>query len=244
MDEAHRVRAEAVIGHQFRDPGLLCRALTHASVAESRVESNERLEFLGDAVLGMVACERIFRRFPTLLEGEMTKIKSAAVSRRACTQIARSLGLQELLILGKGMQSSTQPPSLAAAVLEAVIGAVYVDAGYEAAAAFIGPHIDPIIERAAQSGHQQNFKSVLQQFAQQRFDGTPVYRTLDEKGPDHAKAFKVCVEIDSRRFEPAWGQSKKQAEQQAALLALRALGVAVEDGEGDVRIVESVGAPK
>jgi ribonuclease III len=100
------------------------------------------------------------------------------------------------------------------------------------------PMLDPVIEAAAESGHQQNFKSVLQQHAQQHLERSPSYRTLDEKGPDHAKAFKVCVELGERQFEAVWGQSKKQAEQEAALAALVELGLARVDDDGEISIVE------
>jgi len=230
---------ESVLGHEFADPSLLDRAFIHSSVATHRVESNERLEFLGDSVLGLVACQRIFDRYPDLLEGDMTKIKSAAVSRRTCSRIAKGLGLHRWLVLGKGMLGqAVLPQSLTAAVLEAVIGAIYLDGGFEAAERFLLPLLDPIIEAAADSGHQQNFKSVLQQYAQQQMDRSPAYRTLDEKGPDHAKCFKVCVEIGEQRFSSVWGQSKKQAEQQAALTALVELGLAVESDDGEVVLAD------
>lgn len=232
------VTAQRALGYTFKDPALLTRALTHASIAEQRALSNERMEFLGDSVLGLVVSERVYQRFPDLLEGEMTKIKSSAVSRQTCALIARTLGLDEMLVTGKGMQgSAAMPQSLAAAALEAVIAAIYLDGGYAAAEAFIGPLVDPVIERAAQSGHQENFKSVLQQHAQQTGQDTPAYRILDEKGPDHAKCFKVAVEIGARRFNAAWGQSKKQAEQSAALNALTELGLIQATGDGHVRVV-------
>lgn len=231
-----REMAEKALGHRFKDPALLARAFTHASIADQRVDSNERMEFLGDSVLGLVVSERIYLRYPTLLEGEMTKIKSTAVSRQTCAMIARALGLDELLITGKGMQhTEAMPPSLAAAVLESVIAAIYLDGGYSAAERFIVPLVDPLIERAAASGHQENFKSVLQQHAQQSGQATPMYRVLDEKGPDHSKCFKVCVEIATQRFSAAWGQSKKQAEQAAALNALTELGLLTSTPEGHVR---------
>jgi ribonuclease III len=233
-----REAAEAKIGHTFLDPTLLQRALTHASVAEQRVESNERMEFLGDSVLGLIVSERIYHRYPDLLEGEMTKIKSTAVSRQTCAQIARGMGLHELLVLGKGMQGSDAvPQSLAAAVLESIIAAVYLDGGYQAAEKFIGPLVDPLIERAYASGHQENFKSVLQQHAQQTDQDPPLYRVLDEKGPDHAKCFKVAAELNGRRFNACWGQSKKQAEQMAALAALVELGLVEETSDGHVRVI-------
>jgi ribonuclease III len=241
--DALREAAEATIGYSFQDASLLMRALTHASVAEQRLDSNERMEFLGDSVLGLIVSERIYHRYPDLLEGEMTKIKSTAVSRQTCAQIARGLGLQELLVLGKGMQGSEAiPQSLAAAVLESIIAAVYLDGGYKAVEAFIGPHVDPLIERAYASGHQENFKSVLQQHAQQTEQDTPLYRVLDEKGPDHAKCFKVCAEMSGRRFNPCWGPSKKQAEQMAALAALVELGLVEETSDGHVRVIAAEGA--
>src|SRR5262245_29031067 len=129
--------AERALGYSFKDPVLLTRALTHASVAEQRALSNERMEFLGDSVLGMIVSERVYQRYPDLLEGEMTKIKSTAVSRQTCAMIARSLGLDELLVTGKGMQgAAAMPQSLAAAVLEAVIAAIYLDGGYGAVEGF------------------------------------------------------------------------------------------------------------
>lgn len=235
-------RAQAALGHTFSCPEHLVRALTHASIAENRVDSNERLEFLGDSVLGLVASERIFHQFPDLLEGEMTKIKSSAVSRATCAQLAKQLGLPELIILGKGMQTSASvPQSLAAAVLESCIAAIYLDGGYAAASKFLAPLLDPLIVRAAASGHQENFKSVLQQHAQQQGLDTPTYRVLDEKGPDHCKCFKVAVDIGGRRFTACWGQSKKQAEQSAAFHALQELGVLRTTSDGHVQVISSAG---
>src|SRR5262245_19198980 len=124
MDEQLRARAETIVDHQFSDPSLLELALKHASTADNPLASDERLEFLGDAVLGLVVCDLVFRRYPALREGEMTKIKSHVVSRDTCATIAKKLNLDQLLTLGKGMQSGAAlPPSLPAAALEAVIGA-------------------------------------------------------------------------------------------------------------------------
>jgi ribonuclease-3 len=215
-----------IIGYRFADPTLLTRAMTHASVAESRQESNERMEFLGDSVLGLICCEMIYGLYPTLLEGEMTKIKSTVVSRQTCAVIARELGLQKFLLLGKGMQTQRDlPQSLAAAAVESVVAALYLDGGMEPVRRFLAPLLEPMIRRAAVSGHQENFKSVLQQHAQQTFGESPVYVVLDEKGPDHAKCFELAVEIAGRRYPACWGASKKQAEQQAALNALNELGL-------------------
>ncbi len=237
MDPQEILKAEEMLGHSFSDRALLKRALTHASLATSRLESNERLEFLGDAVLGMVVCEYLHNKFDDLLEGEMTKIKSTVVSRRVCAKVAFKIGLDEVLRLGKGMSNrAALPGSVVAAVYEALIGALYIDGGMDVAKKFILDQLEPWIERAAESGHQSNFKSVLQQAAQQHFQQTPLYMVLDEKGPDHAKCFEVCVEIGARRFPSAWGPSKKEAEQDAALHALVELGFADRSECGDVRI--------
>lgn len=222
--EALQALQEA-IGYKFRDPKLLACALTHASIANTRVNSNERLEFLGDAILGMAVCSYLYRRFPDYLEGEMTKVKSAVVSRRTCAQIARELGLTKCLYMGKGMTSRGQlPSSVAAAVYEALIAAVYIDSGsLDRACEFVLATIEKHLLRATASEHQRNFKSQLQQHAQQVLGATPNYELLDEKGPDHSKCFEVGVVIKGRRYSSAWGPSKKEAEQKAAYLALREL---------------------
>ncbi len=237
MDPKDIRSAEKLLGHRFSDRALLAQALTHASVADSRLESNERLEFLGDAVLGVVVCEYLYENYADLLEGELTKIKSSVVSRRTCAEIAAELGLDELLRLGKGLADrESLPSSVLAAVYESLIGALIRDGGIEAARKFILKGMKPTIKRAAGSDHQFNFKSVLQQAAQESLGQAPQYIVLDEKGPDHAKCFEVCVEIGARRFGSCWGASKKQAEQQAALTALVELGFASEDKDGEVHI--------
>jgi ribonuclease-3 len=238
MDPNEIRAAEQLLGHTFSDKHLLVRALTHASLADSRLQSNERLEFLGDAILGMVVCQWLFDQYEDRLEGELTKIKSSVVSRRTCAEIAKELGLDDLLRLGKGMSTRAHlPGSVLAAVYESLIGALCIDGGLEVARSFILSGLKPRIERAARSGHQYNFKSVLQQTAQQLLEQTPQYVVLDEQGPDHAKCFEVCVEIGARRFESCWGPSKKQAEQQAALAALVALGYAELRENGEVRVL-------
>jgi len=222
-------RTEQIIGYRFHNHALLVEALTHSSVADDRLQSNERMEFLGDAVLGFVVCEYIYERFPEHREGELTKIKSAVVSRRVCAQISDQIGLTDLLALGKGMSGRQDlPSSVAAAVYEAIVAAVHLDGGLDAARRFILEHMVPIIEEAEDSTHHHNFKSVLQQYAQRQASDLPTYILLDEKGPDHAKCFEVCVEMGGRRYPSAWGANKKEAEQQAAYNALLARGVIPE----------------
>jgi ribonuclease-3 len=237
MDAAAIARAEELVGHEFADKELLYRALTHASLVTSRLESNERLEFLGDAVLGLVVCDYLYTTFDGLLEGAMTKIKSMVVSRKLCADVGIELGLDELLRLGKGMVNrDALPESVIAAAYESLIGALYVDGGLEAAQKFILEGLKPRIRAAARSGHQSNFKSVLQQSVQQVLNRTPQYVILDEQGPDHAKCFEVRVEIGGRRFSSAWGASKKQAEQQAAQQALLELDFAEQDDDGEIAL--------
>jgi ribonuclease-3 len=230
------VRCQEALGYTFNDPQLLQAALTHASVANTRLESNERLEFLGDAVLGMVVCEELFRINPHALEGELTKIKSAVVSRRMCARVTRDLGLGEMLFLGKGMISRTSlPMSLLAAVFESLIAAVYLDSDFETVRAMILRQIRPVMDEMRRSHTHQNFKSQLQQYAQREMDKSPVYDVLDEQGPDHSKCFEVCARLGQQRFPSAWGPSKKEAEQLAAEKALIELGLATPS---DIDVLE------
>ena len=150
------------IGYQFHSAELLQAALTHASGAEHRLASNERLEFLGDAILGAVVCELLFHQYPQYLEGDLTKIKSVVVSRQTCAKISESLGMQEFLILGKGMTTHPSvPTSLLADVFESLVAAIYLDGGDQAARDFVERHIGPEIELAAEGETGSNYKSML-----------------------------------------------------------------------------------
>ncbi len=224
MDQSSLLQCQKLIEYQFKDAALLGLALTHSSVAPTRLHSNERLEFLGDSILGIVVCEDLYQRYGHLLEGEMTRIKSAVVSRHTCALVAQELGLGELLHLGKGLVSASGlPQSIAAAVLEAIIGAIYLDGGLEAARIFILRHMLPHIQATFDNHHMRNYKSLLQQLAQCHFGCTPLYQVLDEKGPDHSKCFELAVAIGGRQFPSAWGKSKKEAEQKAAMRAMEEL---------------------
>jgi len=223
-------RAQQMTGYRFRDPSLLVSAVTHASLADNRLASNERLEFFGDAILGMVVCEELFARHPDKLEGEMTKIKSVVVSRRTCAKISDELGLSELLRLGKGMADHLEiPGSVKAGVFEAFVAALYLDGGLAVVRSFLIPCLQRHLQRATGSENKDNYKSFLQQYAQKHLEATPRYEALDEKGPDHSKCFEVAVVIHARRFPSAWAPNKKEAEQRAALLALQELNLAPRD---------------
>ncbi len=215
---------EDVLEYEFRSRELLQQALTHASIARTRSDSNERLEFLGDAILGSVVCEELFQRYPDSPEGELTRIKSVLVSRATCAKVTHELNLDDFLLLGKGLTSSVRiPGSIAAAVFESLIGAMYLDGGRDIARDFILRCLDDLIPRVAESTAGVNYKSLLQQHAQQSHGETPVYQVLDEKGPDHSKCFQVSAAIGQRTYAAAWGPSKKEAEQLAAKNALTQL---------------------
>ena len=218
---SHLGRCERRIGYSFTDKTLLRAALTHASGAEHRLASNERLEFLGDAILGAVVCELLYHQYPDYLEGDLTKIKSIVVSRQTCAKISEALGMQEFLILGKGMTTHPDvPPSLLADVFESLVAAIYLDGGDSASREFIEKYIGPEVELAAGGELGGNYKSLLQQLAQREHGTTPTYQLLDEKGPDHSKCFKIAAQLGSTRYQAAWGRNKKEAEQRAARNAL------------------------
>jgi ribonuclease III len=217
-------RCEAALQYQFRDRELLDRCLTHASVARTRLESNERLEFLGDAILGAVVCDVLFAQFPDEPEGELTRIKSVVVSRTTCAQISQQLGLDQCVRVGKGLAGPQGVPgSIAAAVFESLIAGIYLDGGWAPARQIVQRLIQPVIDATAEVGHGRNYKSLLQHWAQRTLGETPTYHLLDEKGPDHSKVFQVSATVGTETFAPAWGPNKKEAEQRAAENALTEL---------------------
>lgn len=211
---------ERRIGYQFKNRDILLRGLTHSSSASTRLDCNERMEFLGDAVLGMVICEFLYHKFPDNREGDLTQHKSFLVSRLVCAKVAERLKLHELILVGKGIRNI--PTSLRAAVVESIIAAIYLDGGHDAARDFILKSFAPELENCANID-TENYKSILQEETQREGTNTPCYIILDERGPDHAREFYVAVEIGNERYDAAWGKSKKEAEQQAAMLALEAI---------------------
>jgi len=221
MDEQTLRQLEQLLDYQFSDVSLAEESLMHSSQASSRLTSNERLEFFGDSVLALVICECLYTRFPTYLEGDLTKIKSMLVSRKTCSKLANKMGLAKFVNVGKGMATAkAMKGSISAGALESIIAAVYLDGGFEAAQKLILRIFEPAIKDADANHHQDNFKSMLQQYAQQKLNSTPTYELLDEKGPDHNKCFECAVVVGTQRFESAWGVTKKDAEQAAARKAL------------------------
>ena len=185
-----------------------------------------------------MVCNETFQRFPEFEEGDMTKVKSSVVSRKICAEIALELDLNRLLQVGKGMSGGELPPSVSGAAYEAIIGAIYLDGDFEPAKEFILRTLGDRIDEAASSTHQDNYKSVLQQVGQKIAGYAPLYVVLDEQGPDHAKCFEICVELGGQRYASKWGPSKKQAEQLAALEALKELEIADELDDGTIEIRE------
>jgi ribonuclease-3 len=218
LSDEHKMElCQQRIGYRFSDPQLLLSSLTHASGASTRLLSNERLEFLGDAILGFCICEWLYQRHSEYLEGELTQIKSAVVSRRVCGRVCQALKLEECLILGRGMrQGLGVPRSLLSDLYEALIAAIYLDGGIDQAKAFIFRTMEDELRKAIEGHSVGNYKSALQQLSQRDFGVAPQYRLLAESGPDHCKLFQMAAEIKKRRFTPAWGRTKKDAEQRAA----------------------------
>ena len=239
MEHRHSVEEvlehlERATGHRFRRPELAVEAVTHSSARDKDHPCNERLEFLGDAVLGHVVSEHLFSSFPGGEEGELSTMKSIIVSAKTLAAKAQDLGLDEIVILGRGLnEKKSLPRSILCNIFEAVVAALYLDAGYDAARAFILSQVEAKTDQIRKDEHEKNYKSLLQDHTQRAHAVVPTYRVLRETGPDHRKMFAVSVEIDDRTYGPAWGANKKEAEQRAARLALASLGLIVrgEDAE-------------
>ncbi len=214
---------QRAIGYWFADPDLLETALTHSSLRSPDRACNERLEFLGDSVLGLVVTEELFHLLPEHSEGELTRIKSAVVSRPALLATSMRLGLADHADFARGVgRRDRLPPSVVANLVEAVIGAIYLDAGYDAAREFVLRHLGETLERELGDEGVKNHKSLLQHEIQQAINVTPTYRTVEEEGPDHRKSFVVAVLFAGREWGRAPGMTKKEAEQEAARRALEA----------------------
>lgn len=224
-----------LFGYVFRDPILLGEALTHRSFIPpeptTNVSHNERLEFLGDAVLGLIVSESVTERFPQFTEGDLSKMKADLISRSTLARAAQRLQIGKWLRLGRGEERTRgrEKPSLLANALEAILGAVYLDGGLEAARQVVGRVLAQELA-ALQEGKprsiQHDYKTRLQEWAHQ-FGGHPAYRVTGEIGPDHEKTFLVEVVMNDQVIGAGKGRTKKEAEQQAAQQALRRGGAGV-----------------
>jgi ribonuclease III len=200
-------------------PMSLERALTHRSYAyeNDNPPTNERLEFLGDSVLGLVVTDTLFRSYPSMPEGQLAKLRAAVVQMRALAEVARGLNLGSYIRLGRGEEvtGGRNKSSILADTLEAVIGAVYIDCGLAEASALVHRLFDPVIDRSARLGAGLDWKTSLQELTAARVLGVPDYQ-VEESGPDHQKSFRAVVRVGGRVLGSGEGRSKKEAEQHAA----------------------------
>jgi ribonuclease-3 len=207
---------------RFKNLELLDLAFHHRSITNEmkHIQNNERLEFLGDSVLGIVTAAYLYNTFPNP-EGDLAKIKSAVVSEKALAPIALSFGIDKLLVLGKGEESSggRTKPAILADCMEAIIGAYYLEAGYKLAEKYVLSFIEPAVKEAFSDG-VKDYKTQLQEKFQHKTKQCPRYELVSKTGPDHDQTFKVCVHLGDKVFGPATAKSKKEAEQMAAKIAL------------------------
>ncbi len=214
----------------FKDKAILELAFVHSSYVNEKaghgLESNERLEFLGDAVVGVVVSKLLYENFPALAEGELTRFRARLVNRRTLAELGREWGLGPFLLLGRGelMAGGRENPTILSNTFEAVLGAVFLDQGYAATAAFIEEVFTPLMEAGVGSSGHFGFKPELQEIAQRFFKEPPEYRVIDEQGPAHERVFTVEVIVDGEVLGTAKGGRKKDAEQAAAEEAIKALG--------------------
>ena len=226
-------RLQKDIPYQFGQVKLLSTALTHSSSANERqnsVEHNERLEFLGDAVLELCISDELYRRFGTTREGELTAMRSKLVKQETLASLARSLNLPEALALGKGEESQggRERDSLLSDAFEALLGAIYLDGGFEAAKAVVLHQFAELWPEGEKKAKTKDNKSRLQEIMQELFRERPVYTLVGNSGPEHAKVFEVRLELPDKRVFVASGSSVKRAEQIAAQMALDTLGESVK----------------
>lgn len=219
---------EGRLGYQL-EPALLVRALTHRSYAYEHggLPTNERLEFLGDSVLGLVITDTLYRRHPDLPEGQLAKLRAAVVNSRALAEVARGLDLGVFVQLGRGEEGTggRDKASILADTLEAVIGAVYLDQGLRAADEMVHRLFDSLVERSSNLGAGLDWKTSLQELSAAQTLGVPEY-VITESGPDHEKMFTAAARVGGQTYGTGTGRSKKEAEQQAAETAWRAIRAA------------------
>lgn len=226
MDAAKRDACQEVIGYRFKDGSLLDRAMTHRSAVQSGHPewSNERLEFLGDRVLGLIVAGFLIERFPKDREGALALRLNALVSRDACAEIGASLELDRFLIVDRVERAAgaARRPSLLSNATEALLGAIYLDGDLRAATKFVRQHWKEALQGAEEV--QRDPKSVLQEYAQAHGGPTPEYELVGQKGPDHKPIFTVSVRIEGEAAETGTGASKQDAERAAAAAMLKRVG--------------------
>ena len=226
--ETKLARAQEIVGHKFRNTQYLLSAITHPSATEGRAVkySYERLEFLGDSVLGFVTAGYLFTHYPDLPEGDLTKLRAAVVCEGALDEIAHEIGIPEAIRLGHGeeMGGGRKRASILADATEALLGAIFMDGGIEPARAFVLRFIPHKVEVALAGGAFKDYKTMLQEIVQKNKQETLEYRLAGQSGPDHDKRFKMELLLNSNVFAEGIGKSKKEAEQMAAKKALENMG--------------------
>ena len=219
---------QQTLGVSFNDPSLLEHALIHGSYANENPDiatSNERLEFLGDAILGLIIAEELYQRLPQCSEGELTKLRASLVRRDALSRMARAISLGNHLYLGKGEEASggQRKPANLAGAFEAIIAAIFFDQGLNTARDFVLRSADKELNKALSQGAEADYKSQLQEIIQARQQQPPTYQVIETAGPDHARTFTVEVRAGNTVLGKGSGKSKKMAEAEAARLALARL---------------------
>ncbi len=221
---------QRALGVRFRRIELLDQALSHSSFVnelpdETPPPHNEKLEFLGDAVLELVISHELFDKYPQYFEGELTKLRAAIVRKTTLAKMAKKIGIGPYIKLGKGEEigGGRRRNSLLADALEAVIGALFCDGGLEAARKFVMRHFSEDIARLDQDYHKMDYKSILQELTQSRFQTLPKYSVSSESGPPHDRTYEISITIDKEPYGIGTGRNKKEAQQKAARLALRKL---------------------
>ena len=229
MGESSYDDLREALGGPTLDPGLLTLALTHRSFAYEHggLPTNERLEFLGDSVLGVVVTDTLFRAHPDLSEGRLAKLRAAVVNARALAEVARTIGLGQHIKLGRGEESTggRDKSSILSDTVEALIGAVYLSGGFETANDVVHLLFDPLMENAARLGAGLDWKTSLQELSAEHSLGVPEY-VIEDEGPDHEKTFTAQVRVGDTLYGHGTGRSKKEAEQQAAETAYTAIAAA------------------
>lgn len=217
---------QKTIGTKFKDTSLLRQAFIHRSFLNENKEepfSNERLEFLGDSVLSILVSTELYKRYPHYPEGKLTNLRSLLVKGKTLSEIAKNLGLGNALQMSRGEEKSggRENSSLLADTLEAILGAIYLDQGLPTAKKFLEKFLFPLISEVEKRQELADYKSELQELTQEKTKLSPVYKVIEEIGPDHDKTFKVAVSVHARQLAVGEGKSKQAAEQDAARLALK-----------------------
>ncbi len=223
----HFEKIEKSIGYTFKNRNLLKKALTHTSYAyENRVESNEKLEFLGDSILEYISSKYIYNNYKNLKEGEMTKVRAEVVCEESLYKVAKLHNFSDFILVGKSElnNNGNLKPAILADSIEATIAAIYFDGGLEKAEEFIINNLKTAIEDSTKHVGMKDHKTVLQEKLQENGDISIKYTVIDEKGPDHEKIFTVKVEVNGKELATGEGKTKKQAEMNAAGKALEKLG--------------------